>query len=411
MDNHPGGKDDQSYLFMMYNPLILLVVVWLSTSSFVCAAPSNTGASSAQEASTSDNDRQTRPAPTLEDAVGFTREGNPSDRYRRPILDPAFVVQAIETPSPSEKTWRRLNELLESFDRATREETVRHIQELYLRKPKPNANELNTFIWNLRSRLLYVRGGKFIMGDWGELQKPIAPVSSEENDGPPFVTTLDSFSLMQYRVTFAEYDLYTRDRGLPPHAISVSLTETEKHPNRTPARKLRLRFPDFPVIYITWQEARNYCLWLGEVTGQRFDLPTEAQWEYAARSRGKKYVMGVAELDPYKIDPRKIEDGWKAAGRITSPDYLFSRPIGTFGANEIGLYDTIGYGEEWVLDNYGQYDGKPKTNPRGPDAGTTKVRRIAHGIRPSTQRSEADPAIPDIESNFRCALNRRSPWK
>lgn len=387
--------------------LVVLYTSWLCASATgVCwGGTDDLGESHSKTAISADS---TLPKSALADAVGKTRYGNPIDGFRRLILDHKFVIQAIESPSPTPQTWRRLEELLGAL---TEPDTVRTIVASLSAKGKPSEEQLAAFIKQIKSRMVHVRGGQFTMGDWGMLQKPIWPVSGEENDKPPFQVTLESFSLMTYRATFAEYDMFTRHRDLPPIGTTVSASEAKQDPYLTVSRKLRFRFPDFPVNAINWQQARDYCLWLGEVTGQPFDLPTEAQWEYAARSRGKKYVMGVAELDPRKIDPRKLEDKWEEAGMKSNPDYLWSRPVGTFGPNEIGINDTIGYGEEWVLDNYGPYDATPKRNPRGPETGTTKILRIAHGIRPSIQRREADPESTDVDINFRCALNRQNPWK
>ena len=121
-----------------------------------------------------------------------------------------------------------------------------------------------------------------------------------------------------------------------------------------------------PVGNVSWNDAMEYCKWLSRETGKQFRLPTEAEWEYAAkggpRSKGYTYAGGN-NLD---------EVAWY---RENSRAYVHS--VGQKKANELGLYDMAGNVREWCYDWYGDtyYQTSPEENPAGPDRGTRRVLR------------------------------------
>jgi len=131
---------------------------------------------------------------------------------------------------------------------------------------------------------------------------------------------------------------------------------------------------------VDWYGAQKYCQWIGQQIGRKMDLPTEAQWEYAARNRGQMIV--------WPTDDGSIEDGRNVASfeeeqRFTSENrYTFGpTSIGRYPPNPLGLYDLIDHGFEWVRDWYApKYDSKDTHDPLGPKTGTEKV-----------QRSHSDP--------------------
>jgi formylglycine-generating enzyme required for sulfatase activity len=106
---------------------------------------------------------------------------------------------------------------------------------------------------------------------------------------------LASYSVLKHRVTFADFDLYTRANHLPPIGVRE-------------AYDLQFRFPDFPAVFVTWQQSRDFCKWAGEVTGMPLDVPTEAQWEYAARSRGEMWVIPSTEVQV--VDGKYTSHRW-----------------------------------------------------------------------------------------------------
>ncbi|MCK5887299.1 MAG: SUMF1/EgtB/PvdO family nonheme iron enzyme, partial [Alcanivorax sp.] len=127
------------------------------------------------------------------------------------------------------------------------------------------------------------------------------------------------------------------------------------------------RQPENPAWGLTWYDAQNYCHWLGELTDLPFELPTEAQWEYAATSRGTSRAF-------YATDDGTLDYGRNYPG---SESPWHPEPSGTYPPNPLGMYDMTGNVAEWVLDwhdkNY--YETSPGINPQGPETGTTKIFR------------------------------------
>lgn len=166
---------------------------------------------------------------------------------------------------------------------------------------------------------------------------------------------------------------------------------------------------------VTWQRAKDYCLWLGELSGKKIDLPTEAQWEYAARSEGK-YL-------PFATDNGKIERGrnhptYDELQQYTGGLYLPIYPIGKYPPNPLGLYDMGLSGKEWTNDWYASdyYSHSPVKDPQGPTKGERKVQRGAVGgddqyaLTIFRQSSPPNPKPEDDVYNydvgvFRCVVN------
>jgi len=124
-----------------------------------------------------------------------------------------------------------------------------------------------------------------------------------------------------------------------------------------------------PTVLVTWYGAKAFAKWLSEKTGYKFRLPTEAEWEYACRSAGKKVKhatsTGAISHDLANYAGTGGRDRW----RCTSP-------VGSFPANRLGLYDMSGNVWEWCEDWYDKYYSRsPKNNPRGSSGGTYRVLR------------------------------------
>ena len=128
-----------------------------------------------------------------------------------------------------------------------------------------------------------------------------------------------------------------------------------------------------PMYYISWEECQEFIAKLNQLTGKRFCLPTEAEWEYAARggnkSRGYKYAGSntIGEVAWYD------DNACDGVGR-NSPAYG-THPVGTKSPNELGLYDMSGNVYEWCSDWYGKYLSSSQTNPTGPTTGSNRVLR------------------------------------
>jgi len=213
----------------------------------------------------------------------------------------------------------------------------------------------------------------------------------KQTSEPVHKVTLSSYSIGKYEVTFSEYDVYTRSEGkatLAEHKIGK-----------------QSRRPKNPAHMMTWENARNYCLWLGKHTGLSFDLPTEAQWEYAARSRGKDVAYGTDSGMPQK------------GTNINSS--LGVKKVGSYPPNPLGLYDMSGNAKEWVLDWFDPdyYKVSPENNPKGPKQGEKRVVRSAKVVlKRLHEKPKADPDTAKefgfkghAYVGFRCAVNEEKP--
>lgn len=127
-------------------------------------------------------------------------------------------------------------------------------------------------------------------------------------------------------------------------------------------------------VSVTWQQAKDYCQWLGKESGKNIDLPTEAQWEYAARSRGQ-YLS-------FATNNGKFEEGENIPNENKLDEYtdgvgLPYYPFGKYPPNPLGIYDMGLSGSEWVNDWYASdyYSNSPVNDPQGPENGTRKVLR------------------------------------
>ena len=122
--------------------------------------------------------------------------------------------------------------------------------------------------------------------------------------------------------------------------------------------------PTLPVSYVNWNDCQEFIIKLNHLTGGGFRLPTEAEWEYAARggnkSRGYKYSGS--------------DDLGSVAWYMDNSGYKY-HPVGSKSPNELGLYDMSGNVWEWCSDWYGYYPSSSQTNPTGASSGSRRVIR------------------------------------
>lgn len=254
-----------------------------------------------------------------------------------------------------------------------------------------------------------IEGGSYTMGDFGAVQNgqwlPYFPPTSELDKA--HVVKLSSFSLSAYETTWEDFDTYSLLRGLP-----ILIRGMGKEFDRDPYLQNLEHSHDFrKPARVTWQEAKDYCLWLAKKTGISFDLPTSAQWEYAARNRGSKdWVYPTHDGKATPDEARRGGEGCKFWTGVCS--------VGTnLPPNPLGLYDMAGNEEEWVNDwfsetYYKESDGA--INPLGPEEGTEKeIRSLALGSLSFSFSRVGSPAVlPDGSrglAGFRCAVQSSRP--
>ena len=174
--------------------------------------------------------------------------------------------------------------------------------------------------------------------------------SQRDDERPAHRVWIDRFALGACQLTNREYDLF------------VQATGRAAAPHRSDAH---FDHPDQPVVAISWFDAVAYCDWLGGITGRRFRLPTEAEWECAARGgmEGALYPWGDASPQSRPDYDSRWIDGPE---RCT-----------TGGRNGYGLYDISENVHEWCSDWYGRdfYRTSPERNPYGPESGLRRVSR------------------------------------
>jgi formylglycine-generating enzyme required for sulfatase activity len=212
-----------------------------------------------------------------------------------------------------------------------------------------------------------------------------------EDETPAHRVSLDSFWIDRTEVTNAQYDLCVETGGCRP-------VDCENQFPKDRSEKA--------VGCVTWPDAQAYCRWAGA------RLPTEAEWEYAARGPdGYIFPWGDA-FDPARLNYCDINCTYKWQDRNYDDGYNWPAPVGSFesGASWCGAQDMAGNAWEWVADwyDFGYYANSPAYNPQGPDAGSERVVRggSAHWFPPyqrSANRIGISPWAVYASGGFRCA--------
>ena len=196
----------------------------------------------------------------------------------------------------------------------------------------------------LNMKMVYVEGGQFQMGATSEQSGAFS------NEYPVHSVTLDSYYISATEVTQAQWQAVM---GTTIHQQASKAGYSVKSVGS-----------DYPMCYVSWEEARAFCSELSALTGKTYLLPTEAQWEYAAR--GGKKSRSSQYSGSYSVDAV----AWYESNSGRSP-----HPVGKLRANELGLYDMSGNVYEWCSDWYGSYSSNSQFNPTGPSSGSERVVR------------------------------------
>tara|TARA_R110000850_G_scaffold117818_2_gene234371 strand:+ start:3367 stop:4299 length:933 start_codon:yes stop_codon:yes gene_type:complete len=261
-----------------------------------------------------------------------------------------------------------------------------------------------------RDDLAFIEGGTFIMGDFGAVGedgvwRPYFPATIEEDQ--PHKVILSSYSLSKYKTTWHDFDTYLLANDLP--LIERGLSKTwERNPfEQDPNSRLFVH----KAARVTWQDAKNYCQWVGSLTGLALDLPTSAQWEFAGRNRGSNdWIYSTHDGQPLSAHP-ELSERVRDTG-----EYV---PVGSrLPPNPLGIYDMADNGMEWVNDWFSEtwYRENPEiTDPQGPAEGNEKIVR---NMDFSFSRIGMPESLPSAfneewdsisEYTFRCALQDSRP--
>ncbi|WP_420172377.1 formylglycine-generating enzyme family protein, partial [Leclercia adecarboxylata] len=232
---------------------------------------------------------------------------------------------------------------------------------------KPGA-ELSSFIAEIKENLIYVEGGEFLMGDYGEQYGPEhLPYDARQHSKPLHKVELTGYSIGKFKASNKEYQFYLAYNNLSGRDVDLRFRNGQRWHEKN-------MMPETPA-HVDWFEAEKYCQWLAVITELPFSLPTEAQWEYAARSRGR-FVIVPTDDGTIQINERKginitTSDDRKFFARQqgTSLGILSPMPRDARPPNPLGIYDMAGNGWEWIKDWYDPdyYKYSPVKDPQGPD--------------------------------------------
>ena len=265
---------------------------------------------------------------------------------------------AVEEAAPEEE---KITATEETAKPVEEEKTVAMKEEAAPAKTeaKPAAATGKTIQDDLKSGgkgpvMVVIPAGKFLMG---------SPGSKNSDETPRHEVTAKKFAVSQYEITFAEYDKFAKATG-------------RKLPD-----SLYMDREISPVIFVTWDDAFYYTKWLSDETGQKYRLPSEAEWEYMA-STGKKSPFWWG----YEEEPNRAH----CFGCGTGLDPRKPTKVGSFEPNAFGVYDTSGNVAEWVHDCWhDNYKDAPKTAEtwEGGDCAYRVVRGGAYSTPPQSIRN------------------------
>ena len=219
--------------------------------------------------------------------------------------------------------------------------------------------------------MVFVAGGTFTMGATSEQGS-----DAYDNESPTHIVTLSSYYIGKTEVTQKQWQ---NVMGSNPSSFKGD---------------------EMPVENVSWNDCQTFINKLNQLTGKNFRLPTEAEWEYAARGGNKS-------------------KGYKYSGSNTIGNVAWysgnsssrTHPVATKQANELGLYDMSGNVYEWCQDWYGSYPSSSQANPTGPTSGSCRVLRgggwssYAAYCRVS-YRNYCDPTFRNYDIGFRLALSQ-----
>ena len=216
--------------------------------------------------------------------------------------------------------------------------------------------------------IVEITGKTFIMGSNEEIAR--------DNETPHSVS-IDDFAIMTHEVTVAQFKQFIDATGYKTDADKRtdgygSLCKTNRGKEEKDGVNWKcdpignprpLSDYNHPVVHVSWNDAVSFAEWLSKETGQTWRLPTEAEWEYAARGGDTSIYAGSNNMDIV---------GWYHQNSNNT-----THPVGQKNPNGFGIFDMSGNVWEWCNDWFGidYYKISPPTNPRGPVSGSSKVLR------------------------------------
>ncbi|MBM7551547.1 formylglycine-generating enzyme family protein [Thalassobacillus pellis] len=292
------------------------------------------------------------------------------------------------------------------------------------------ADKLKGTSTRFTEKMVNVDGGTFRMGT-DDLEGFPA-----DGEGPVRDVTVDSFSIDSYAVTNREFAVFVEETGYVTDAekfnwsfvfhlfLPADLKRKDRQLQATPwwfaVEGADWRHPegpdssieakmDHPVIHVSWNDAMAFCAWAGK------RLPTEAEWEYAARGGLEKNRCPWG--DDLLVDGKHMCNIWQGEFPLNNTEddgFIGTAPVKAFPPNGYGLYEMSGNVWEWCADWFQRQHEKFATNPKGPEKGSAKVIRggsyLCHDSYCNryrvAARSSNTPDSSTGNTGFRCVLDR-----
>ncbi len=289
---------------------------------------------------------------------------------QQPNPTPQPPITRPEPPPPSNRVWKEANQVFQDRLRDG----------------------------GLGPEMVIIPTGRFRMGD--------IQGAGSRDEKPVHWVSVNEFAIGRYEVTVAEFRQFVQSTGYRTDAEKGQGCYTRKGrwgnvPEANWHNSYFSQQENHPVTCVSWNDAKAYTEWLSEQTGQPYTLPSEAQWEYAARASTESQYwwsnsIGYNQANCWKTS--RWRDG--------------TSPVGSFSANSFKVYDTTGNVMEWVADSWhNNYYGAP-SNGEVWDEGGDSVKRVVRGGSWASQppvcrvanRLKNSPTESQFKIGFRCGL-------
>jgi formylglycine-generating enzyme required for sulfatase activity len=265
--------------------------------------------------------------------------------------------------------------------------------------------------------LVPIPAGEFLMGSSPDEDGHVVNESPRHR-----VAITRPFEMGAHEVTNAQFAAFVEATGYLTEAERdvgggfgidferAEVVQDPRHTWRDPGFPGFTPGPDHPVLMVSWKDAEAFCRWLSEKEGRTYRLPTEAEWEYAARGgtttpwwtgSDPRALAGAANTADAPLRDRVPRASWSAEW---SDGFPFLAPVGSFRPNPFGLYDVTGNVWEWCHDWYqaDYYAGAPREDPAGPETGSFRTIRGGGWFNDARQNRSAQRIY--FEPTFRYCL-------
>jgi formylglycine-generating enzyme required for sulfatase activity len=260
--------------------------------------------------------------------------------------------------------------------------------------------------------MVYAPRGEFVMGSTDDQIKYSVQLCEEDgvrifgegaicfpsefaDETPAHAVILEGFWIDRIEVTNKQYERCVEAGVCTPPVEKESFTRAIYYGESA--------YDDYPVIWVGWEQAAAYCSWVGA------RLPTEAEWEYAARGPESRIFPWGNTFDGTRLNYCDASCELGIADEAFDDGYPDTAPVGSYpsGASWCGALDMAGNVREWVTDWYGAYQGRQQENPAGPQSGQLVVSRggswfdLPTNVR-SVKRGQNTPDFSAYKLGIRC---------